>query len=295
MTEQMLHDVSAAHDLNFCALRYFNVAGADPQARTGQSTAGATHLIKVAVEAALGKRGSPTTSVERLPKGSVIVFDDLDLWWERRPGGLEAIDAILDLVAGAGERVGFILAGSEAPLRVIQDLRPLSRLVYTRLDCQPLSARELEKVIVARHGSTGIDLKIAGRRSFSAWTRARLFDAHFAYTHGNVGYALRSWITHLESFADDQLTIRMPRPLDWDAIDDLRPEYLALLIELILHKAATVEKLERLTGRSAASIADGLAELTAIDLVVQNRRRIAQLNPFVHVPVLRWLDRKELA
>jgi len=56
MTEQMLGDVAAAHPLNFCALRYFNVAGADPQARSGQSTAGATHLIKVAVEAALGKR-----------------------------------------------------------------------------------------------------------------------------------------------------------------------------------------------------------------------------------------------
>lgn len=58
MTEHMLRDVSAAHDMNFCALRYFNVAGADPAARTGQSTAGATHLIKVAVEAALGKRDS---------------------------------------------------------------------------------------------------------------------------------------------------------------------------------------------------------------------------------------------
>ena len=56
MTETMLADVSAAHPLNYCALRYFNVAGADPQARSGQSTAGATHLIKVAVEAALGKR-----------------------------------------------------------------------------------------------------------------------------------------------------------------------------------------------------------------------------------------------
>ena len=56
MTEIMLGDVARAHPLNFCALRYFNVAGADPQARTGQSTAGATHLIKVAVEAALGKR-----------------------------------------------------------------------------------------------------------------------------------------------------------------------------------------------------------------------------------------------
>ncbi|MBR2269688.1 UDP-glucose 4-epimerase GalE [Sphingobium sp.] len=56
MTEIMLADVAAAHPLNFCVLRYFNVAGADPQGRSGQSTAGATHLIKVAVEAALGKR-----------------------------------------------------------------------------------------------------------------------------------------------------------------------------------------------------------------------------------------------
>ena len=56
MTERMLADTAAAHPINFCALRYFNVAGADPKGRSGQSTAGATHLIKVAVEAATGKR-----------------------------------------------------------------------------------------------------------------------------------------------------------------------------------------------------------------------------------------------
>ena len=42
--------------MNYCVLRYFNVAGADPRARSGQSTVGATHLIKIAVEAATGKR-----------------------------------------------------------------------------------------------------------------------------------------------------------------------------------------------------------------------------------------------
>ncbi|HEX9964183.1 MAG TPA: UDP-glucose 4-epimerase GalE [Allosphingosinicella sp.] len=61
MTERMLADAAFAHPLNFCALRYFNVAGADPEGRSGQSTAGATHLIKVAVEAATGKR--PSVSV----------------------------------------------------------------------------------------------------------------------------------------------------------------------------------------------------------------------------------------
>ena len=57
MTEAMLKDVAAAHPINYAALRYFNVAGADPQGRSGQSTVGATHLIKIAVEAATGRRG----------------------------------------------------------------------------------------------------------------------------------------------------------------------------------------------------------------------------------------------
>ena len=56
MTEAMLRDVAFAHPMNYCALRYFNVAGADPKGRSGQSTVGATHLLKIAVEAALGKR-----------------------------------------------------------------------------------------------------------------------------------------------------------------------------------------------------------------------------------------------
>lgn len=56
MTEIMLADTANAHDFRFVALRYFNVAGADPAGRSGQSTPKATHLIKVACETALGKR-----------------------------------------------------------------------------------------------------------------------------------------------------------------------------------------------------------------------------------------------
>ncbi len=58
MTELMLADVAAAHEFRYTALRYFNVSGADPQGRTGQSTKGATHLLKVACETATGKRQS---------------------------------------------------------------------------------------------------------------------------------------------------------------------------------------------------------------------------------------------
>ncbi|MBL4733567.1 MAG: UDP-glucose 4-epimerase GalE [Rhizobiaceae bacterium] len=56
MTEIMVRDAEKAHGLAYVMLRYFNVAGADYKGRTGQSTTGATHLIKIACEAALGKR-----------------------------------------------------------------------------------------------------------------------------------------------------------------------------------------------------------------------------------------------
>ena len=56
MTERMLEDSAAAYPFNYGALRYFNVAGADPQGRAGQVGKGSTHLIKIACEAAVGKR-----------------------------------------------------------------------------------------------------------------------------------------------------------------------------------------------------------------------------------------------
>jgi UDP-glucose 4-epimerase len=56
MTEIMLHDTASAHGMSYVVLRYFNVAGADPLARVGLATIGATHLLKIAVEAATGQR-----------------------------------------------------------------------------------------------------------------------------------------------------------------------------------------------------------------------------------------------
>jgi UDP-glucose 4-epimerase len=56
MSEIMLHDVANAEGMRYVALRYFNVAGADPEGRVGLATVGATHLLKIAVEAATGQR-----------------------------------------------------------------------------------------------------------------------------------------------------------------------------------------------------------------------------------------------
>ncbi len=74
MNERILKDVAAVSDLRFVILRYFNVAGADFQSRIGQRTPNATHLIKVACEAATGQRNKMQIfgTQYRTPDGSCV-------------------------------------------------------------------------------------------------------------------------------------------------------------------------------------------------------------------------------
>jgi UDP-glucose 4-epimerase len=97
MTEVMLRDAGIAHGLRHVILRYFNVAGADPLGRTGPSTRAATHLIKVAVETALGRR----------PKMDIFGAD------YRTPDGTCIRDYIhvCDLVAAHSDALDYLRQG----------------------------------------------------------------------------------------------------------------------------------------------------------------------------------------
>jgi UDP-glucose 4-epimerase len=129
MTEIMLRDAAAAHGLRCAILRYFNVAGADPLGRVGQSTQGATHLIKVAVETALGLRPKiqvfgtdyPTpdgTAIRDYIHVSDLVRAHLDALAYLRGGG---VSVILNCGYGRGFSV----------LEVIDAVRHVSGIDFT--------------------------------------------------------------------------------------------------------------------------------------------------------------------
>ena len=158
MTERMLEDASAAHPFNYGALRYFNVAGADPKGRTGLIGKGSTHLIKVAVEAAVGKRSHvavygtdyPTPDgtcvrdyihVSDLAGAHVATLD----WLTRHPGenlvmncgygsGLSVLQ-VLDAVDQAnGTPIGRVMEGRRAgdpPMLVAGNQRLLDTLGWS--------------------------------------------------------------------------------------------------------------------------------------------------------------------
>ncbi|CAN7244069.1 UDP-glucose 4-epimerase GalE [Pararhizobium sp. LjRoot255] len=99
MTEIMLRDTANAHHFTYTALRYFNVAGADPKGRSGQSSAVATHLIKVACATALGKRQSMSVFGTDYPTPDGTCVRDYIHVWDLVQAHLKAL---LRMRAGGG-------------------------------------------------------------------------------------------------------------------------------------------------------------------------------------------------
>ncbi|MGQ7791544.1 UDP-glucose 4-epimerase GalE [Faunimonas sp. B44] len=129
MTERMLADAAAASDLRYVALRYFNVAGADPLQRTGQATRGATHLMKVAIEAATGQRDSVAvfgTDYDTSDGTGVRDFIHVtDL--------VKAHGAALDHLRGGGESM-VLNCGYGRGYTVLEVLDAVQRIAGTSLD-----------------------------------------------------------------------------------------------------------------------------------------------------------------
>jgi hypothetical protein len=264
-----------------------------PSPRARATAAG----FRGALAAALGGRGKPARLLAAAEPGTTVVIDELDLWWERQTDGLAAIDEIVSLIRGAPSGIGFVLAGSELGTRLLDHVRPLSRLAIAHLRCEPLSARQIRDVVMLRHTSTGLRMRLgsADEDSITEWSLARLFHAHFEYSKGNVASSLRTWVAHIDRVDGDLLHVRRPMFHDWDVLGALRPDLVALLVELLLHKYASADKLERITNLGANELHEAVAELRGFGLVSEYRRGIYQLDPQVHLPINDWLKRRGLA
>lgn len=128
MTEWMLADTSQAHDFRFVALRYFNVAGADPELHTGQSTLRATNLIKAAVRAAIGAAPQLTIYGTDYPTPDGTGVRDFIHVMDLADAHLRALDALR-----GGHRGGVMNVGYGRGYSVLDVVRAVEAEAGTRI------------------------------------------------------------------------------------------------------------------------------------------------------------------
>ena len=104
-----------------------------------------------------------------------------------------------------------------------------------------------------------------------------------------MGTALNLWIASIERISGDVLHMRTPRPADVDVLNDLKPTWVSLLLELVLHRSVTRARIERFTGVGQAALGREIGALVRSGLVVESSDGIFEVNRFVHPQVVRHL------
>lgn len=260
-----------------------------------ESARASVNAFRAKLAEVTGERGQPADIVAALPDRSVIVIEDLELWWERGAEGLVVIDLLLSLIRSHAGRVLFVIDVGEHAFGVIDRFRPLADHAVSVVSCGPLSAEAIKEIVMLRHGSTGVSFELDGTKEddLTEWRIARLFSQHFSVSRGLVGMALASWITNVEKASGRDIEIRTPERLDWEILDRLRPEWVAILVQLLLHKRLTRECLMRVSQLDGSELEQQLDVLTRMGLVNENRQGVLRLNRFVtHALIERLRERR---
>jgi hypothetical protein len=239
-------------------------------------------MFKRVFENEVKVRGKWNRVLGSIPDGSVVMLDDFELWWERHAGGLAVIEQVLELLEQYGGRILFLINLNRHAYRFLNRFVRLGERALTRVECEPVSAEDLKSIITVRHASTGFRYRL-GRteeEDLAPWRQARLFTRYFDYSGGMVGPALRGWLASIERIDGQTLVMRPPSELDGSVVDDLRVELLALLVQLVIHKQVTMERLARLTGLGAR-VADDIDRLVRMGLVRRDDKQVMHCDRYV--------------
>lgn len=264
-------------------------------------------VFRTTLQAELKVHGE--SPLEALPEGSVVLLNDVELWWERSVRGTVVLDHLLEQIELHSDRIVFFVDVGRSALRFLQRISSFGAGALALVECGPVDAEVLKEIVVLRHNATGLRYVVDGRSEdeLSEWTIARLFTAHFDHSHGHISAALGSWLAHIEAVQDDTVSLSWPthRPQGGllgapggarapDALSALPEPWVALLIQLVLHKEATVEQLLRISGLHRVQLQRDLAALQRTGLI-QRRRDVVRLNePLQHLIVHSLEDRRLL-
>ncbi len=213
--------------------------------------------------------GAPSGVFDDLPDGSAIVVDDLEMWWERREGGLAVVEYLIESAREHGHRLSFVISTGSYSFHLLDRLLPLSTAASGIAMCEPFSAEELRQAVLRRHQSTGLKFELGSRseEEVGAWSIARLFTRYFDYSAGNIAAAFGAWLSHIHTTDGESIQIRAPRTKSWEALDEIDGDAKSLLLQLILHKSASRERLQRIFGREHSEIDRVVRELLGASIL----------------------------
>jgi predicted ATPase len=239
--------------------------------------------------------GDSEQILSRLPLGSVLIINDLELFWERNTEGLAVIHHLEKLMDTFGQRMLFVINMNPHSYRLINQLTTLGDQFIEIVNLSAFDAKELKDLIMKRHRSSGLPIGYkVDTDSLSEVQQAQLFNKYFNYSEGNPGTALNGWLANIMKHSSEGLIISKPSSPSLGSIKELNEDWSMLLTQFVLHKRLTVAKISRICEWDKAKIRSQLFAMVRAGIVQEKAAGVYHTNPFVHPFVVKSLKEKEV-
>ncbi|MBN2349606.1 MAG: amino acid permease [Bacteroidales bacterium] len=228
---------------------------------------------------------------EKLPYKKVIVFHDLELWWESTENGFAVLRLILDLIKKFSDKCLILANINSFAYQRINEIQHLADSFISVISCKPFDSEELKDLIMRRHHSGGMKFNLGKKHEdgISEIRLAGLFNKYFNYSKGNPGTALYAWVSHITASSDDQLEIVSPEKPNTSVFENMHDDWHVVLYQIILHKRMTVSKIKRVLMLDERKIMRITDALFLAGLIKEKSSGVYVINPYMDNFVTEYL------
>lgn len=231
---------------------------------------------------------------ESLPVGSFVVFEDIELWWQRTANGLIVLKHLLKLVSKFSNRIFFILNVNIYAFKLLEKILPLNADLLGVVKLSSMSVQSLKDMVLLRHNGTGKGFiyKNITSADLSAVKMADLFVKFYKFSRGNAGVTLAAWLSAIKKQENDMLWIEPLTVPNTDIIHQLSMDIKLILIQMLLHKQVTKQKLVIVSTLESERVATNLKFLWRMGLINKIRNEVYEINIYWYPIMVEYFTSK---
>ncbi len=239
---------------------------------------------------AVQRTGDSREILSSLPQGTMLIINDLELFWERSEQGLGAIDHLLGLIDEYSHRILFVVNMNPHAYKLINQLSDFGTRFIEIISFSPFDAEKLKDLVIKRHNSSGLEVRY--RKSGETLNEVRLanlFNRYFDYSEGNPGVALNGWLANVVQVSSDALVIKKPERPPLGVVKEISEEWAMILLQFILHKRLDMEKMEHIHAMDRQRLQTMILAMTRSGVLQEKASGIWMIDPYVQPFIARSL------
>lgn len=252
-------------------------------------------LIDKAFKDASGLNLPINEIINKIPKNSVIIIEDIELWWTRTEEGLNNALYLNNLIKKYSHKVLFILSCNIYSYQLLRKALNIDYNLLETIMLNPMKIQDIKKAIIERHKSGGLKYKWRGKpeEEMSKRKENQIIKRIASVSQGNIGTSLYTWLGNIQEVENNTLEFlnienkSMPNVLNYEQDN--------ILLQVLLHKEISIKNIKKIYQQeNIENIQNNLKSLIRMGLIDEIRINNYRLNPFIALEIVKYLRKKEL-